>query len=78
MKTLVVYDSVFGNTEKVARALASGMLERGKSIAFERTVEIGTLGNYDMIVIGGPTHKVGLSETMKNVYEATQRSKRQK
>lgn len=32
MKTLVVYDSVFGNTEKVARALASGMLERGIKI----------------------------------------------
>lgn len=29
MKALVIYDSLYGNTEKVAKALASGMREGG-------------------------------------------------
>jgi menaquinone-dependent protoporphyrinogen IX oxidase len=29
------------------------------------TVDVGILEAYDMLVIGGPTHAFGLSETMK-------------
>jgi flavodoxin len=67
MKALLVYDSIFGNTEKVAKALSSGMREDGIEVDCIRanTVEIGTISNYDVIVVGGPTHKAGLSETMK-------------
>jgi flavodoxin len=67
MKTLVIYDSMFGNTEKVARALASGMREQGIEVDCDRanTVDIGTLEAYDMLVIGGPTHARGLSQKMK-------------
>jgi flavorubredoxin len=69
MKALLIYDSIFGNTENVAKALSSGMREKGIEVDCVRAnaVEIGTLSNYDMIVIGGPTHKVGLSETMKTL-----------
>jgi len=67
MKALVIFDSLYGNTEKVARALTSGMREQGIEVDCARanTVDAGTLGAYDMIVIGGPTHRRGLSETMK-------------
>jgi flavodoxin len=67
MKALVIYDSLYGNTEKVAGALASGMREQGVEVDCVRAnaVDIGTLEVYEMIVIGGPTHKLGLSETMK-------------
>jgi flavodoxin len=67
MKALVIYDSMFGNTEKVAKALASGMREQGIEVDCVRanTVDVGTLEAYDMLVIGGPTHAFGLSETMK-------------
>ncbi|MDD1721264.1 MAG: flavodoxin family protein [Euryarchaeota archaeon] len=67
MKALVIYDSLYGNTEKVARALASGMREGGIDVECVRanTVDVGTLRAYDMIVIGGPTHSMGLSDTMK-------------
>lgn len=67
MKALVIYDSLYGNTEKVARALTSGMREQGIEVDCVRAnaVDVGTLGAYDTIVIGGPTHRLGLSETMK-------------
>jgi len=69
MKTLVIYDSMFGNTEKVARALASGMREQGIAVDCVRAtaIDVGTLEAYDMLVIGGPTHAFGLSEAMKTL-----------
>lgn len=71
MKTLVIYDSMFGNTEKVARALASGMRERGVAVDCIRAtaVDVGTLGAYDMLVTGGPTQGFGLSAAMKTFTE---------
>ncbi len=67
MKALVVYDSLYGNTEKVARALATGMTKQGVEITSVRANEgdSGTLVAYDVIAIGGPTHGLGLSKTMK-------------
>ncbi len=67
MRTLIIYDSLYGNTEKVAGALARGMRGGGVDVDCVRanTVDIGTLGAYDTLVIGGPTHKLGLSDTMK-------------
>ena len=61
MKSLVIYDSLYGNTEKVARALASGMREQGIEVDCDRanTVDIGTLEAYDMLVIGGPRTHAG-------------------
>ncbi len=67
MKALVIYDYLYGKTEKVARALASGMRDGGIDVECVRAnmVDVGTLGAYDMIVIGGPTHSMGLSDAMK-------------
>jgi hypothetical protein len=60
MKALVIYESMFGNTEKVARAIADGLRE-----TFDVTVaEVGTMPRafgMDLLVIGGPTHAFGLS-----------------
>ena len=56
MKVLVIYDSVFGNTEKVARAIAEGLGEEG-----DRRDETPGRGDgdgmagYDLLVVGSPT-----------------------
>jgi flavorubredoxin len=70
-KAIVIYDTVFGNTEKVARALASGMKEQGiqVDIANVQKVEVNKLKEYDLLAIGGPTHKTGISEPMKDFLE---------
>ncbi len=67
MKALVIYDSLYGNTEKVAKALASGIREQGIDVDCVRanTVDVETLRAYDMILIGGPTHSMGLSDAIK-------------
>jgi len=67
-KAIVVYDTKFGNTEKIARVLAEGIKEQGVEVDCVKVeeVEIGKLDEYDFLAIGGPTHAFGLSKPMKD------------
>ena len=63
LAALVVYESFFGNTESIARAIASGL--RLEDVAAE-AVDVGELHDedldaYDLLVVGGPTHAFALS-----------------
>lgn len=62
MRALVVYESMFGNTQAVARAVAGGL---GQSMTTD-VVEVSTapviLGDdITLLVVGGPTHAFGLT-----------------
>ena len=62
MKALVVYESMFGNTQKIAEAVAKGLSSRMKV----DLVEVGSAPNaFDnetvLLVVGGPTHAFGIS-----------------
>ena len=68
MKALVVYESMFGNTEEVARAVADGLRERLEV----EVVEVGDAparlpAPLDLVVVGGPTH--AFSMTRQNTRE---------
>ena len=52
MKTLVIFDSVFGNTEKVAQAIAAALGAQAIPVS---QVEAGQLRGLDLLVIGSPT-----------------------
>jgi flavodoxin len=56
MNALVIYDSVFGNTEKVARAIAEG-LAKNASVDLMRPGEVAieSLAGFDLLVVGSPT-----------------------
>jgi flavodoxin len=56
MKALVVYDSVFGNTEQVAQAMAEALIAHGEATARrvgETTAD--DLSGLDLLVVGSPT-----------------------
>jgi len=57
MKGMVVYDSVHGNTERVARAIA-GALGPPEEIALYRVTDVPVeqLEELDILVVGAPTH----------------------
>jgi flavodoxin len=56
MKTLVVFDSVFGNTEKVARAIGDALGAYGEvEVVRAGDVRPGQLLGVDWLVIGSPT-----------------------
>lgn len=62
MRSLVVYESLWGNTEQVARAVAAGLSD-------SMTVDVVQVGaaptaptdDVDLLVVGGPTHTFSMS-----------------
>ncbi len=70
-KALVVYDSVYGNTEKIAKALAKGLGDGGVTADCVRVdvVKLDGLSSYDFLVLGGPTHSMGVSKPMGTFLE---------
>jgi Flavodoxin len=69
MKFVVVYESMFGNTETTAQAIAAGLSEAGE-------VKLGTVDalspkevqDATLLVAGGPTHAHGMAR--RNAHEA--------
>jgi hypothetical protein len=62
MRAVIIYESMFGNTHDVARAIASG-LAPGNVISVVGVTEVDQqlLAGADLIVVGGPTHAHGMS-----------------
>ena len=63
MKILVAYDSYFGNTEKVARAVADAAASAGE-VAFLKVDQVkpGDLEHLDLLFVGSPTRGFAPSE----------------
>jgi flavodoxin I len=55
MATMVVYDSVYGNTEIIARAIGDA-IPGEVSVVRVGEVHAGDLENADLLIIGSPTH----------------------
>lgn len=57
MKALVVYDSKFGNTGKIAQAIGKG-LETGADVEVKNISEVhaGDQDGRDLVIVGSPTH----------------------
>ena len=70
-RAIVIYDTKFGNTEKIATALARGMEKQGVKVDCVKTdeVDIDKLVEYGFLAIGGPTHAFGVSQPMKAFLE---------
>lgn len=68
MKAVILFDTLFGNTETIARALAKGLLQQ-TGIKSEITnislARIDNLTEYDLLVLGAPTQYVSASKPMK-------------
>lgn len=62
MAALVVYESMFGNTEQVAQAVARGIQEvMDADVREVSAVPDGVDPSVDLLVVGAPTHAFGLS-----------------
>lgn len=55
MKTFVVYDSVYGNTEKIAEAIGGAIAGDVKVVRVSE-VNSAELKTIDLLVVGSPTH----------------------
>lgn len=61
MKSLVVYESSFGNTRQVAEEIAGALAEAGEVELISVDDDVPALAHVDLLVVGAPTHVHGLS-----------------
>lgn len=68
MNALVIYDSVYGNTEKIAQAVAVGL---GTDTKLMRIGEItsDSLTGLDVLVIGSPVHGGKSTEKLQALFK---------
>jgi hypothetical protein len=62
VRALVVYESMFGNTEEIAQAVMEGLLGTVAAELVEVSDAPGAPpDDVDLLVVGGPTHGFGMS-----------------
>lgn len=68
MKALVIYDSVFGNTEKIARAIGKG-LESKMDVEILRISDVKPeqLPGVELLIVGSPTRKFSPTAATTNL-----------
>jgi flavorubredoxin len=66
-KAIVIYDTLFGNTEKVAKALAKGIQKQSIEVKCIniKDAALDNLEQYSLIAVGAPTHYLRASKPMK-------------
>jgi hypothetical protein len=62
MRAVVVYESMFGNTHRVAGAIGDGIAEvMAVTVASVSDATAALIEGVDLVVVGGPTHVHGMS-----------------
>ncbi len=65
MKAMVIYDSMFGNTEQIARAIGNALATAGE-VEVVRIDAVETIpAGLDLLVAGGPTQGHGVDRAEK-------------
>jgi hypothetical protein len=64
MSAIVVYESIYGNTRAVARAVAEGL---GDAALLSVSDAMAGLEPNEILVVGGPTHMHGLASTRSRI-----------
>jgi len=70
-RALVVYYSLYGNTEKVANALAAGLQSGGCDAETVKVdaVNFSSLTDVDLLCVGTPVHAFNISKPVKEFLE---------
>jgi flavodoxin len=73
MNALVLYDTKFGNTERIAETIALAFQEAvpTRLTAIEDVADLAAeLGGIDILVVGGPTQIHGISAGLRHMIES--------
>ena len=73
MKALVVYESLFGNTAAISETIAGSLRTHGIDAVARPVTQRspGTVGDIDLLIVGGPTHVHGMSRASTRKTGAT-------
>ena len=74
MNVLVLFDTQFGNTEKIARAIG-GVFPPAASVRVQNVRQDGSLvlKHVDLLIVGGPTQRQRMTAGLKAILEAIPR-----
>lgn len=73
MRALVVYESLWGNTEKVAQAISAGLAGLGSVDVMTSDAAPATVDGYDLLAVGGPTHAFSMTRASTRADAITSR-----
>jgi flavodoxin I len=74
MNTLIIYDSTFGNTAQIAQAMADKLGEHGTvRIALADEAGLSEMEEIDLLIVGGPTQRHGVSPAIRDLLEGLPR-----
>jgi flavodoxin len=66
MKIMVIYDSAYGNTEKIAIKIAEALGSNGEVSIFKLGMgRVERLNGLDLLVVGCPTQRLNMTDAMK-------------
>lgn len=71
MRAFVVFESWFGNTRTIAEEITKGLTEAGVQVQTLPVHKAPTKADIDLLVIGAPTHNMGLSSASTRKAAAT-------
>lgn len=67
MKSLVVYDSQYGNTKLIAEAIGSALESSGRVLVMHASdVQAGDLSGINLLVVGSPTQQLTATPAVLN------------
>jgi hypothetical protein len=61
MRVLLVYESLWGNTEKLAQAIGERLRAGATVDVLDSDAAPGSVEGYDLVVVGGPTHAFSMT-----------------
>lgn len=70
-RALIVFESMFGNGHRVADLVASGLREEGWDVETMRVLDAPEAPDTDLLVVGAPTHALGLSRASTRASRST-------
>jgi flavodoxin len=73
MKTWIVYDSLWGNTEKIAQAIGDA-LSGGAEVLRAAEVDPSAVADLDLLIVGSPTHGGGPTEAIQDLLDRLEKT----
>ncbi len=73
MKTLVVYDSMYGNTRMIAQAITDAIPDDVRMVHVNE-LDASQLRDCDLLIVGAPTHGAAPSEAVKELLQQIEAS----
>jgi flavodoxin I len=72
MRAMVIYDSAYGNTEKIARAIGQALSPAEEvTVLHVREAKPKQLAGLDLLIVGSPTHGGWFTEGIKALLEGS-------